>query len=58
MEAREGGGSKGGRWTQGREVGLAGVGRSGGGKHKQLQLNNNKITLKKQDTCKEGLLVV
>ena len=32
-----------GKWNQGREVGMAGMGGMGGGKCRQLYLNNNKI---------------
>ena len=35
-------------WDQGREVGISGIGGSGGGKCRQLYLNNNKI--KKKET--------
>ena len=35
-----------GEWDQGREVGMAGVVGSGGGKCRQLYLNNNKNKLK------------
>ena len=35
-------------WKQGREGGIVGVGGSGGGKCRQLYLNNNKIIYKEK----------
>ena len=40
--------TKWGGWDQGREVGVAGVGRVVGGKWRQLYLNNNKNKNKKR----------